>query len=136
MLHLINKFAPYIAIGVIGCLAYSSFETTGVSLAGEEKEVPSISAKLLSPKFIEPVNHASPANRDPFVIGTDGRFTSAYLNGTEGTNNKNSGDENINLICWCKDAVINLLILLMESFQNTENILLTNRYNKHRVKFF
>ena len=93
MLHLINKFAPFIAIGVIGYLAYSSFESTGLSLAGEEKEVPSISAKLLSPKFIEPVNHASPANRDPFVIGTDSRFTSAYLNGTEGTN-KNSGGEN------------------------------------------
>ena len=95
MLNLLNKFAPFLAIGVIGYLAYSSFEKTGLSLAGEEREVPVISGKLLSPQFIEPANHASPANRDPFVIGKEGLSSSSIFYGTEGSKINNSGDDKI-----------------------------------------
>jgi len=80
MLKILNKFAAFIAIGIIGYLTYSSLNEPASSMAGESKELPVITKKMLNPVFLEPQQHASPADRDPFDVNWDRYFKDSDSN--------------------------------------------------------
>lgn len=71
MLKILDKFALFIVIGVVGYLTYSSLSEPASSPAGGGKEVPVITKKMLNPVFIEPQDRASPVSRDPFNLEGD-----------------------------------------------------------------
>ncbi len=71
MINILNKFALFIAIGIIGYLAYSSLKEPASSLAGESKEIPVVTKKMFIPVFVTPENRSSPVSRDPFNVGGD-----------------------------------------------------------------
>ncbi|MFA5293672.1 MAG: hypothetical protein WC496_11665 [Phycisphaerae bacterium] len=64
---MLNRFAVFIIIGVIGYLAYSSLNEPVSTKAAENKNIPVITKKMISPVLIEPENRASPIDRDPFA---------------------------------------------------------------------
>ena len=73
MLNLINKFAAFLAIGVIGYLIYSASGQPASNLADKkEKDSLEVTKKMLYPVFIKPQSHSSGINRDPFEAGNDG----------------------------------------------------------------
>ena len=76
MLKILNRFATFIVIGIIGYFTYSSLNEPSSSLAGGGggKEMPVITKKMLNPVFLEPQEHASPADRDPFNVDWDRYF--------------------------------------------------------------
>ena len=79
MLNLINKFAVFFAIGVIGYLMYGALSGSASSLAEKKEKVASeITKKMLYPVFIKPQANASGINRDPFETGNDSYDNSQY----------------------------------------------------------
>jgi hypothetical protein len=89
MLEMLDKFSVYIAIGILGYLTYTTFEKTGLNI-DVDKELPVITKKMLKPELIEPKNHASPAERDPFEVDW-----ATYFDISEMTGIINSTDETI-----------------------------------------
>jgi len=73
MLEFLDKFSVYIVAAIIGYMAYS---VTGQSqkVEVEEKGPTPITKKMLNPVFLEPVEHSSVANRDPFSV-----YWSSYI---------------------------------------------------------
>ncbi len=79
MLNLINKFAVFFAIGVIGYLMYGALSGSASSLADKkEKAASEVTKKLLYPVFIKSQAHASGINRDPFETGNESYDSSRY----------------------------------------------------------
>lgn len=62
MMNIMNKSALFIAIGIIGYLMHSVLNLPASAPAGEGKEIPAITGKMLNPAFLEPQAHASPAD--------------------------------------------------------------------------
>jgi hypothetical protein len=67
MLELLDKASRYIAVLIIGYLTYTAMDQRK-GFVNEGKEIPTIARSLLSPKLIEPNDHASPTSRDPFMV--------------------------------------------------------------------
>jgi hypothetical protein len=74
MLKILSRFAAFVVIGIVGYLTYSSLSEPASSLAGVGKEIPAVTKKMLNPVFLEPQEHASPADRDPFDASWDRYF--------------------------------------------------------------
>ncbi|MGA2914643.1 MAG: hypothetical protein ABSE89_01295 [Sedimentisphaerales bacterium] len=68
MMKILNKFAVFIVMGIIGYLAYSSLNGAAAKPAGESKELPVVTEKMLEPVFLDAKDGASPAGRDPFEV--------------------------------------------------------------------
>jgi hypothetical protein len=67
MLKRIDKFAPFLALALLGYLGYSANELQTVNPA-QGKDPPVVTKEMLHPKLVEPEDHASPAKRDPFDV--------------------------------------------------------------------
>lgn len=61
------KFAPLLALGLIGYLTYSATDV-GEAAVTQGKQPPSLTKAMLHPELVTPQNHASPAGRDPFEV--------------------------------------------------------------------
>ncbi len=72
MLDKLNKFASFIAIGVIGYLTYSALSEPSSNLIEQKSKDPvEITKKMLSPVLIQPQADTSWINRDPFETGKE-----------------------------------------------------------------
>jgi hypothetical protein len=77
MLTILNKYVLFVAIGVIAYLTYSGLSEPVSALVKEESnEIPILPKQMLNPVFIEPEPHASPVDRNPFIVGGADGFDS------------------------------------------------------------
>jgi hypothetical protein len=67
MLALVDKLSVWLAVAILGYLAYTTTERSGFSLE-TGKELPTITKKMLKPELIVPKDHTSPVGRDPFEV--------------------------------------------------------------------
>lgn len=67
MLDYLDKFSVYIVIGIVGYLSYSQMDHAAV-LAMEQKPASQITRESLCPVLLDPVEHSSPVDRDPFSV--------------------------------------------------------------------
>jgi hypothetical protein len=77
MLKRIDKFAPFLALALLGYLGYSANELQTVKPA-QGKDPPTVTREMLHPKLVQSEDHASPAGRDPFDVAW-----ASYLPGVE-----------------------------------------------------
>ena len=76
MLKKISKFGVFIVIGCLAYITYSALNAPAASQASESKELPVVTNKMLNPVFLEPQQHASPVDRDPFSDGSESGISS------------------------------------------------------------
>jgi hypothetical protein len=74
MLQRLDKFAPWIALGLLGYLTYSAI-SEGLPKAAEGKDPPRISKGQLTVKLTPATAHASPVDRDPFEVAWSSYLT-------------------------------------------------------------
>lgn len=67
MLRRLDKFAPLLAMAVIGYLTYTVLDEAQSSEPGG-KEPPQVTKAMLNVRFVPAEAHASPADRDPFEV--------------------------------------------------------------------
>lgn len=83
MLEMIDKISVWIAVVILGYLAYTTIEQTGLAI-DSEKELPAITKEMISPRLIKPSDHASPAGRDPFDVDWATYFDISQITGDTG----------------------------------------------------
>jgi len=83
MLEIIDKISVWIAIVTFGYLVYTTMEQTGLVI-DSEKELPEITKEMISPKLIEPADHASPVGRDPFGVDWATYYDISQITGDTG----------------------------------------------------
>jgi hypothetical protein len=67
MLDKAGQIAPYLAVAVLGYLAYTVMEAAALP-PPPGKDAPGLTKRMLHPELVTPKGHASPAGRDPFEV--------------------------------------------------------------------